>query len=572
MIFIKILKYINYKININLKKETYKFIFTLFTGQNNSLRKVLFLIFISIIGALLEISFLSIINIILQPTDDKIIFSNFIFILIIFLSIFFGFFKIYILSFCGNIVNIISQNMYRDSFIFSINRSLSFWDSEESSFITKNTISNYRITNAIIVPITFAIPPFIVSIFLSIYLIYKYPLVVLVGVISLSAYYFIIVKIVSPILKIRSKIMQIQDNRMKALLSFSFRDKLNLFLNGGFQNILRKYQDANIRVRKAEAETIVFNNSPRAMLEVAIYLIVVLAYYLLIFNNQNSDETYILSGELATILICFLRLTSIANQIYTVAASLGANNSQLEELISSQKIFNSLEIKTKKSKIKIPENSELIVNGSSHYLSLPFYIKDEIVISSGEITTIEGESGIGKTTFSNLLMLSTFNNRSSSIFKFSLQDNIKFDNNQKYLGSLFCLNAQNLLVDGITIFEFLESVNPSKREVIPNVLSQLFNNNMVISIIEKRKKLTELSGGEFQRILIARTILSGSKFVFLDETTSGLDNKNELRSIELLREKNIGILIISHKGIAKTFAKNRYILLNKDNKINVEKI
>ena len=169
-------------------------------------------------------------------------------------------------------------------------------------------------------------------------------------------------------------------------------------------------------------------------------------------------------------------------------------------------------------------------------------------------------------------MLSTFNNRSSSIFKFSLQDNIKFDNNQKYLGSLFCLNAQNLLVDGITIFEFLESVNPSKREVIPNVLSQLFNNNMVISIIEKRKKLTELSGGEFQRILIARTILSGSKFVFLDETTSGLDNKNELRSIELLREKNIGILIISHKGIAKTFAKNRYILLNKDNKINVEKI
>lgn len=555
-----------------MKKETYKFIFSLFTDKSNSLRKFLFLIFISIIGALLEIGFLSIINIILQPNYTKLVFSNKIFILIIFLSLFFGFFKIYILSFCGNIVNTISQNMYRNSYLFSLNPSLSFWDSEESSFITKNTISNYRITNSIIVPLTFAIPPFTVSIFLSIYLIYKYPLVVLIGVFCLSFYYFIIVKIVSPSLKIRSKIMQIQDNRMKALLSFSFRDRLNLFLNDSFQNLFNKYEKANMKVRKAEAETIVFNNSPRAMLEVAIYMIVVLAYYLLIFNNQNSNENYIVSGELATILICFLRLTSIANQIYTVLASLSANNSQLEEMISTEKTHNSFLIRTKKSKIEIPYNTKLIVEGNSDYLKIPFYIKDKIIISSGEITTIEGESGIGKTTFSQLLMLSIFNDQSSNILKFKLQNKIIFDNNQKYLGSLFCLNAQNLLVDGITIYEFLESVNPNKTKEISKVLSDLFNKSMVISIIEKRKKLTELSGGEFQRILIARTILSDAKFVFLDETTSGLDNKNELKSIELLRKKNIGILIISHKGVAKEIAKNRYVLLSKEHKINIEKI
>ena len=141
-------------------------------------------------------------------------------------------------------------------------------------------------------------------------------------------------------------------------------------------------------------------------------------------------------------------------------------------------------------------------------------------------------------------MLSIFNDQSSNILKFKLQNKVIFDNNQKYLGSLFCLNAQNLLVDGITIYEFLESVNPSKSKEISKVLSALFNKSMVISIIEKRKKLTELSGGEFQRILIARTILSDAKFVFLDETTSGLDNENELKSIDLLRKKNIGILII----------------------------
>ena len=140
------------------------------------------------------------------------------------------------------------------------------------------------------------------------------------------------------------------------------------------------------------------------------------------------------------------------------------------------------------------------------------------------------------------------------------------------MGSLFCLNAQNLLVDGITAFEFLESVNPLKANQISNVLLDLFNKKMVISIINKQKKLTELSGGEFQRILIARTILSNAKFVFLDETTSGLDNINELKSIKLLKEKNIGILIISHKGIAKKYAKNRYILLKLEKEINVVKL
>ena len=476
------------------------------------------------------------------------------------------------MSFCGKIVNLISQNIYKDTFIFSLNNLLLNWSAEESSFITKTTISNYRIINSIFVPITFAIPPLIVSFFLSIYLIYKYPLLVLIGVLCVTSYYLITIKIVSPILKIKSKTIQKQDKRMKALLTFSFRDRLNLFFNGSFQNIFNKYDDANKKVRKAEAETIIFNNTPRAMLEVAIYIIVILTYYILIFNNNKSDDTFIKPGELATILICFFRLSSIANQIYTVVASVGANNSQLEDLISSKKIFNSFKKDNEQSKILIPYKSSLIIEGNSNYFKIPFYINDAITISPGEITTIEGDSGIGKTTFCQLLMLSKLKDKSENAFKFKLQNKISLDNKNIYLGSLFCLNAQSLLVDGISVYEFLESVNPSKAHEIPIVLSELFNKNMVISIIEKKKQLTELSGGEFQRILILRTILSEARFVFLDETTSGLDNLNELKSINLLREKDIGVMIISHKGIAKKYAKNRYRLLNINNQIIVEKL
>ena len=94
----------------------------------------------------------------------------------------------------------------------------------------------------------------------------------------------------------------------------------------------------------------------------------------------------------------------------------------------------------------------------------------------------------------------------------------------------------------------------------------------MIYILSKNYNLNDLSGGEFQRLLIARTIISDLKFVFLDETTSGLDNTNELRCIDYLRNKNIGILIISHKGISKKYANNRYLLRRKKGKIEIENI
>ena len=213
-----------------MKGETYKFIYKAFIGSKDSLNKVLFLIFISILGALFEIGFLSIINIILQPNYDETIFSNFIFLLIILLSIFFGFFKIYTMRFCGKIVTLLSQNIYRDSFLFSLNKSLFNWSSEESSFITKTTISSYRITNGIIVPVTFAIPPSIVSIFLSIYLIYRYPLMVLIGILCVTFYYLAIIKIVLPILKNKSISYKVKRESIIKNLANEFDKHLNLSL------------------------------------------------------------------------------------------------------------------------------------------------------------------------------------------------------------------------------------------------------------------------------------------------------------------------------------------------------
>mgnify|MGYP001313008858 CR=1 FL=1 len=554
-----------------MKKETYKFIYKTFTGSNILKKQVFLLLLISISGAIFEIGFLSLINFILQPDSSNLIFTNLLFIGIIFLCILFAFFKVYILHFCSSLVNLLSRNLYKDSYIFSINKSLNIWNTEESSFITNTTISTYRIVSAVIVPITFAIPPFVVSIFLSLYLTYKYPFLVLVGIISVFIYYFIIIKIFAKRLKKRSTLIQNQEKRLRAILTLSFRDRLNLFINGSFTNITRQFESSNKKIRKAESETIFFNNGPRAALEVAIYMIVIFVYYILIFNNKTS-ELGILPGELAVILICFQRLSSIANQIYGVIASVGSNNSQLEELINNKMSVDFLNDYKHLRKINFRKYNTLSIIGNSNYYKNPFIIKDRISISPGEITTIEGDSGVGKTSFCQLLMLSQYKEKIGNNIIFRLQNEMKFIKSKNYLGSLFCLNSQNLLIDGITALEFLEYANPKNKKQIPEVISYLFNENISDNILSKNYNLNDLSGGEFQRLLIARTIISDLKFVFLDETTSGLDNTNELRCIDYLRNKNIGILIISHKGISKKYANNRYLLKRKEDKIEIENI
>ena len=66
----------------------------------------------------------------------------------------------------------------------------------------------------------------------------------------------------------------------------------------------------------------------------------------------------------------------------------------------------------------------------------------------------------------------------------------------------------------------------------------------------KDKNLGDLSGGEFQRVLLARAISKKPDLLVLDEPVQGVDFKGEIALYELIKkisdELNCGILLISH--------------------------
>ncbi len=81
-----------------------------------------------------------------------------------------------------------------------------------------------------------------------------------------------------------------------------------------------------------------------------------------------------------------------------------------------------------------------------------------------------------------------------------------------------------------------------------------------------KKPVQELSGGEFQRVMIARALLTRPDLLVLDEPTQGVDLTGELELYEMIAqlkdELNCGVLLISHDLHMVMAATDRVICLN----------
>ena len=174
-----------------------------------------------------------------------------------------------------------------------------------------------------------------------------------------------------------------------------------------------------------------------------------------------------------------------------------------------------------------------------------------INIESGKLVALVGPSGSGKSTFLHLLALLDEPTK-GKIFLFGNSiTNISEDKKNKIIKDYISIIFQNnnLLSD----FTALENV------AIPLIIrNQNYKNS-----IEKAKKVLEkvnlshrlnyfpsdLSGGEQQRVAIARSLAADTKIILADEPTGNLDYKtsNEVFSYFLkLKEKNKTILIATH--------------------------
>lgn len=180
-------------------------------------------------------------------------------------------------------------------------------------------------------------------------------------------------------------------------------------------------------------------------------------------------------------------------------------------------------------------------------------LKDiSLEISDGEFAVILGASGSGKSTLMNVLSglekadggnvivngenLSAKNESELTRFR---RDNVAFVFQQYYL--LPHLNAVNNVKMGASLSE-----NKNYKEIM---VSLGLENKM-------RAMPSELSGGEQQRVCIARALSKNPKILFLDEPTGALDEKTgrEVLDIIMKEKEKLGftmVMVTHNQGISQ---------------------
>ncbi len=220
----------------------------------------------------------------------------------------------------------------------------------------------------------------------------------------------------------------------------------------------------------------------------------------------------------------------------------------------------------KHGKIKM-HNEIRLKNISFNYEDRENTIEDiSLVIPAGKTTAIVGPSGAGKSTIADMIMgLITPSDGCIMIDTETLrQDNVLNWRNQ--IGYV----AQEPFLFHDTIRANLLAVFPEANESdIKNALKMAAAEKFISKLPEGLETVVgdrgvKLSGGEKQRIALARALLSNPTLLILDEATSNLDSENEgliQNSIEKLQGK-ITILIIAHRLSAFKKADNIYLLEN----------
>ena len=267
---------------------------------------------------------------------------------------------------------------------------------------------------------------------------------------------------------------------------------------------------------------------------------------------------------LAAMMLAYQPVRSLATLNITINTGLAGARRVLpiiDEKNKVSEVLNPLNLNVDKADVKI-------VNLSFKYNKTEDMVLDDINLNfeGGKMTALVGHSGAGKSTIMNMIPRFYDPEKGDiliddqSIYKSKLQDlrsNISlvsqettlFDDTVKNNIIYANLNATNEEINNAIKYSFAEEfINK-----LPNKLDTIIG-----------EKGVRLSGGEKQRLSIARAILKKSKIILLDEATSSLDADTEKKIQDAINflTQNKTTIVIAHR-LSTILNSNKIYVVNK---------
>ena len=345
-----------------------------------------------------------------------------------------------------------------------------------------------------------------------------------------------------------------------------------------FKNIkvdfLEKYFYSNFRkidyqIAKTSLINTIMVSMPGTLM---ISLAIIIFSILILVTNLNDHGLIEHIPTYAALVFGIQKMLPMMQSIYGAITKMRAN--MYQALIALRLI-----LKNKKNRSKVYKN-KISFKNSIRFKGVNFKYKNNkdlilkdlnFVMEKGDRILISGPSGSGKTTFLNIL-LGLIKPLKGSV----LIDGQKLNtSSHSSLRNIYSYIPQNIFVfngsyeENISLNFSDNKMMNKKRVVFSAKIAEIDSHikstkNNYKTIISHNGR--DISGGQLQRIGIARGLYKDSKIVILDESTNAIDKQNENKIYKNLNKeqfKNRTLIFVSHKKINDKYFNKKYTLLNK---------
>ena len=376
-----------------------------------------------------------------------------------------------------------------------------------------------------------------------------YPFFTIISFSVLGGAYTIVMIAFKGILNNKSKIIFSSENILVGAIRDAFQQIKEIIINKNHKYFINKF---STNIRSLNSSMVITNfiaNSPKIIIESIGLVVLSIVAFRLVTNGNNFLD---ILPFFAVLGLAAQRLLPLFQQLYYSIAHIEsdyatlleiANNSYLiskeKEFYSYKNIFKgfkSIEFKN----VNFDYDDKNIINDLN------------VKIKSGSKIGIVGHTGSGKSTFIDLFLGLNFP-KTGGIFidniKLTYENVNDWQKNISHVSQIFTLSDKSI-EENIFFGSEEEKINKNKiDELIEKLeltnLIKTFKNSTNFNVGESG---VLISGGERQKIALARALYKKFNILVLDEATSSLDNKNEEKIMnEIYNLKNKTILIIAHR-------------------------
>ena len=315
---------------------------------------------------------------------------------------------------------------------------------------------------------------------------------------------------------------------------------------------------------KAIKMTEIFNRNTPIMETLTGIMIGILIFYSGLLIKQDELEVNNFFSFLAAMMLAYQPVRSLAGLNIAISQGLSAAKRVLPIIDRKSEI---------KDDINLPNLN--VENAKIEFLNVNFsYDQKEkvalktadLIMEGGKTTALVGLSGAGKSTILNLIPR----------FYDCASGDIKIDNQSIYNTNLYSLRKNiSLVSQDTTLFDdtIKNNIKYAQLDASDNDIEEAAKNSFASDFIENLPDKFEtvigengvrLSGGEKQRLSIARAMLKKSPIILLDEATSSLDSETENKIQIAIKEltKNKTTIVIAHRLSTILNANKIYVIDN----------